>query len=62
MNHPSRGDWVSEMKNLIIELKVANTFEEVRAIIVNEDKNNIHLFQCNILNNDECGKIYTFEE
>jgi hypothetical protein len=32
MNHPSKGDWVSEMKNLIIEWKVANTFEEVRAI------------------------------
>ena len=143
MNHPSKGDWVSEMKNLIIEWKVANTFEEVRAIkknqyekivnekvkaeafqylkkkikskgssikygdrlemqdymkpnkvltfadqielfsyrsdmndvnlkfknieeykkcVCNEDLNNIHLFQCNILNNDECGKTYTYEE
>ena len=44
-----------------VNLKFKN-IEEYKKCVCKEDLNNIHLFKCNILNNDACGKLYTFEE
>ena len=44
-----------------VNFKLKN-IEEYKKCVCNEDLNNIILFQCNILNNGECQKTYTYEE